>query len=69
MSEIANQGFENIYPKWVKPSFEVEKGEFERVLSGFLGKEVNLENLEWLRNLFNSAEIVELNDNKWAKLD
>lgn len=38
MSEIANQSFENINPKWVKPSFEVEKGEFERVLSGFLGK-------------------------------
>lgn len=50
-------------PDWVKPTFESEDGEFERT-----AEEKGLE-VEVLRDLFEKAELEELSEDDWSRLE
>lgn len=54
---------------WIRPDLEKEKGEIERVLSGFLGVEVTDENFNRLVDSIKKAPIAELSDEEWDELD
>lgn len=56
-------------PEWVRPDLKKEKGEIERVIRKFLGKEIIEENIEAVEKVLETAPIVELSDADWAMLE
>ncbi len=58
-----------IAPKWVRPNLENERGELERVVSGFLQEEVGANNIERLLMLLETSPITELSEQDWEELE
>lgn len=56
-------------PDWIRPDMEEERGEVERVVCEFLGKEATKENIDQIIELLNSAPLVDLPDEDWDRLE
>ncbi len=55
--------------RWVSPNIESERGEIERVTKQFLRLEPTDENIQQVLESLRAAEMVELSDAQWEKLD
>ncbi|MBP6912757.1 MAG: hypothetical protein KBB86_02380 [Candidatus Pacebacteria bacterium] len=60
---------EKFYPEWVRPNLEEERGEVERVVLEFLGKEITQENINQVIKILESAPLVDLSDKDWEVLE
>lgn len=56
-------------PDWIRPDMEEERGEVERVVREFLGKEATKENVDRIIQLFESAPLTDLSDEDWERLE
>ncbi len=54
---------------WILPDIELEIGEIERVILGFIGKEVTEENTNQIIKILESASLVDLSDENWQVLE
>ncbi|HEY4508311.1 MAG TPA: hypothetical protein VJJ55_01495 [Candidatus Paceibacterota bacterium] len=69
MEEIKQTTERSIVPKWIHPDLSHEKGEIERVIEEFLGRDLNEKAVQEIVAELESAPIVELSDELWAKLE
>ncbi|MEI7709201.1 MAG: hypothetical protein WCI76_00635 [bacterium] len=56
-------------PGWIRPNIEEERGEVERVVREFLGKEATKENVDQIIQLLESAPLIDLSDGDWEMLE
>lgn len=54
---------------WKRPDISRERGEIERVVQGFLGLELNEENMRKIAKILNEASMVELSEEDWESLE
>ena len=56
-------------PDWIRPDLREERGEIERVVIEFLGKEPAPENIAVVVSALESAPVIELSDEEWELLE
>lgn len=59
----------NNISNWIRPNLQNEKGEIERVLREFIGREPDEESIQQIISILDSAEQIELPDEMWQRLE